>query len=207
MEWANEKKKLSHFWYYYKWPVIVIALMVAIFTFFTVQCATRTKADYSVVLYLNQTVSLEQRIVLQEMLARSGEDLNGDGKVEVEVFDVSFSDRETNTNVISANRIKAMGQMSLSDSMIYITDQKRFPEYLEYGLFQTLDWLPDREGCAWNWKGSEMQQTLSEFGLPEDLYFSLRRVEGTKVADDSGVDERLAQAEKLLRALIAPAVS
>ena len=199
IEW---KERLSHFWYYYKWPVMITALVVIILAFFTVQCANRTKADYSVVLYLNQSVSLEQRIALQEMLARSGEDINGDGKVEVEVFDVSFSNKETNTNVVSANRIKAMGQMSLSDTMIYITDEVRFPEYKEYDLFQQLGWLPDREGYAWDWQGSELELTLTEFGLPEHLYFALRRIEGTAVEDDAGVDERLAQSERLLRSLV-----
>lgn len=203
MEKTGWKRGLSHFWYYYKWLVVVVALVIGIFTFFTVQCATRTQSDYSVVLYLNQSVSFEQRVGLQEMLEKSAEDLNGDGQVAVEVFDVSFSDQEINTNVISANRIKAMGQMSLSDSMIYITDTVRFPEYQEYGLFQQLDWLPDQDGYAWNWKDSELQQTLSEFGLPENLYFSLRRIEGTTVADDTGVDERLAQSENLLRTLVA----
>ena len=199
IEW---KERLSHFWYYYKWPVMITALVVIILAFFTVQCANRTKADYSVVLYLNQSVSLEQRIALQEMLARSGEDINGDGKVEVEVFDVSFSNKETNTNVVSANRIKAMGQMSLSDTMIHITDEVRFPEYKEYDLFQQLGWLPDREGYAWDWQGSELELTLTEFGLPEHLYFSLRRIEGTAVEDDAGVDERLAQSERVLRSLV-----
>lgn len=207
MKKTDWKGKLCHFCCYYKWLLIVTVLVVAIFTFFTVQCATRIQADYSVVLYLNQSVSFEQRIGLQEMLEKSGEDLNGDGEVTVEVFDVSFSDQETNMNTISANRIKAIGQMSLSDSMIYITDSTRFPEYQEYGLFQQLDWLADRDGYAWNWRESEMQQTLSDFGLPENLYFSLRRIEGTAVEDDAGVDERLAQSEKLLRTLIASVAS
>lgn len=199
---ANWSGKLSHFWYYYKWLVIVIALTAAIFIFFTVQCATRTQADYSVVLYLNQSVGFEQRIGIQEMLAKSGEDINGDGQVIVEVFDVSFDDREPNINIISANRIKAMGQMSLSNSMIYITDSTRFPEYQAYGLFQPLDWLTAQDGYAWNWAGSELQQTLSEFGLPENLYFSLRQVKGTAVEKDAGTDERLAQSKKLLYTLI-----
>lgn len=196
------KERLSNFWYYYKWPTLITALIVAILTFFTVQCATRTQADYAVVLYLNQSVSYEQRAALEEMLARSGEDINGDGTVKVEVFDVSFSNKETNTNVISANRIKAMGQMSLSDTMIYITDTVRFPEYKEYDLFSQLDWLPDQEGYAWDWQGSELEQTLTQFGLPEHLYFSLRRIEGTSIEDDAGVYDRLAQSEKLLRALV-----
>ena len=61
------KERLSNFWYYYKWPALITALIVAILTFFTVQCATRIQADYSVVLYLNQSVSYEQRAALEEM--------------------------------------------------------------------------------------------------------------------------------------------
>ena len=198
------KERLGNFWFYHKWHALIVLVVVAILTFFTVQCATRTKADYSVVLYLNQSVSLEQRIALQEMLSQYGEDINGDGEVEVEVFDVSFREDETNTNVISASRIKAIGQMSLSDSMIYITDSTRFPEYMEeeYRLYQQLDWLPDQDHYAWNWKGSDLQKTLSEFGLPKTMYFSLRRVEGTAVAQDAGVEERLKQSEQLLRSVV-----
>lgn len=63
-------------------------------------------------------------------------------------------------------------------------------------LFENLG-LPDKDGYAWNWKGSELQLSLKDTGLPEDMYFCVRRVEGTI----SGSDKKYKLAQNAKSAL------
>ncbi|MBR3844480.1 MAG: hypothetical protein IKM39_03115 [Clostridia bacterium] len=205
-EKSNFMKLLDNYWYHYKWHTIIALFLVVTVGVSVTQCAVKPNYDQSAVLYCDRTVMENTALALEMELTKHSDDLNGDGETLFGVYNVSYDSDGTNPqNAAYANSQKLMVMVSSADYVLYIVDEygyKRLMTEDNMQLFETYDFLPDKEGTAWNWKGSALQETMKDSKLPENLYFCIRKVAGTAAQGDEDAIKRAEHAAELLQNLI-----
>ncbi len=196
----------ENYWYHYKWHSIIIFFLVFTLTVGITQCATNPKYDQSAVLYCDRTVMENTALALEAELTKRASDLNGDGQSLFGVYNVSYdSDGVNPQNATYANSQKLMVMVSTADYILYIVDEYGYQRLMTQDnmqLFETYDFLPDKNGTAWNWKGSTLQQAMKNSKLPENLYFCIRKVTGTAAAEDNEAVKRAEHAAAVVKALV-----
>ena len=144
-------------------------------------------------------------LALQTQLTQRATDLNGDGQTLFGVYNVSYdSDGVNPQNAAYSNSQKLMVMISSADYVLYIVDEygyKRLTEEDNMQLFQAYDFLPDKNGTAWNWKGSPLQEIMANAKLPENLYFCIRKVAGTSGESEEAL-QQARHAAALLKTLV-----
>lgn len=195
------QKKWEHFWYYNKWYVIV-ALFLAVFTAICVsQCNGRTKYDYTAMLFCDYQLSDIQSEAIADSLALYGEDVNGDGKVLVDVINCSY-DKHTDYNTRTIKSSKIQANLTNENVLLYITDDHAFDYYtgaLYEDFFVNLN-LPAKDGKALILNDKFYRSGVKDIGLPDGLTLQLSRraVKGTTIENHSGVQQSVENADKLL---------
>lgn len=204
METKTEKIQgwFQNFWFYHKWKVLIALGLILVLAVLIAQCSSSHPADYSVVVNVNGTLNAQQLESFQQELVQYAEDVNADGIVDVEIINISYWDRDKNTQLAQANITKLIAQISMSECFIYIGDQRGMEQFAEYELPAQHDFLPDYDHTAWNWKGSAMAQNLKNTQFPEDLYFTIRKVAGTAIEDDKDVFVREQQSLDFLQRIV-----
>ncbi len=205
-EKSNFKKFWENYWYHYKWHTIIALFLVITVGVSVTQCATKPNYDQSAVLYCDRTVMENTSLALELELTKRSSDLNGDGEPLFGVYNVSYDSDGTNPqNAAYANSQKLMVMISSADYVLYVVDEygyKRLMTEDNMQLFETYDFLPDKDGTAWNWKGSPLQETMKDSKLPENLYFCIRKVAGTAAHGDEDALKRAEHAAELLKVLV-----
>ncbi len=113
---------LSNVWYRNKWLILFIAALVVSFSYIIYDQASRTKPDMTVlVVYKNMGIYYRTE-ELSDFLGRYCDDLNGDGEVYVEIFNIStdYSNAETAT----ASQAQLMSQLQSGTNIMVISDHE-----------------------------------------------------------------------------------
>lgn len=192
------KEKWDNFWFQYKWYVIAITAVTVILAVLITQCATRTKYDLEVVYFTYTAVLDEQTNKIADYLADYAEDINGDGKINVQVVNVSFSDKSGDSQYKYTMLTKLQAMIAGDENAIlYITDSESY-KYLdgltENGLF---DGEPIKLGDKF-YSATESEQLGK---LPEGLQISCRRISDTVLEGKKGAAEAYENALKLIEKL------
>lgn len=192
------KEKWDNFWFQYKWYVIAITAVTVILAVLITQCATRTKYDLEVVYFTYTAVLDEQTNKIADYLADYAEDINGDGKINVQVVNVSFSDKSGDSQYKYTMLTKLQAMIAGDENAIlYITDSESY-KYLdgltENGLF---DGEPIKLGDKF-YSATESEQLGK---LPEGLQISSRRISDTVLEGKKGAAEAYENALKLIEKL------
>ena len=87
------KEKWDNFWFQYKWYVIAVVATVVILTVLIAQCATKTEYDLKAVYFVYNTALDAQTEKIADYLEKYADDTNGDGDINVQVVNVSFSNK------------------------------------------------------------------------------------------------------------------
>lgn len=200
------KQKIENYWYHYKWHTIIIVFFIITGLVCLVQCSTKEKPDDKALLYVNQNLLDNAANDLSDKLGGYIEDYNGNGEVLYRVNNVSYnSNNLAGVNYSVTNSEKLLSALATAEYVLYIVDEHGY-DYLSDNsteVFESYDFCPDKNGTAWNWKGSSLQQSLADSGLPENLYFCIRKVDGTMVEKNKNVNDLKEKAEKLLQKLAA----
>ena len=200
------KQKIENFWYHYKWHTIIIVFFIITGLVCLVQCSTKEKPDDKALLYVNQNLLDNAANDLSDKLGGYIEDYNGNGEVLYRVNNVSYnSNNLAGVNYSVTNSEKLLSALATAEYVLYIVDEHGY-DYLSDNsteVFESYDFCPDKNGTAWNWKESSLQQSLADSGLPENLYFCIRKVNGTMVEKNKNVNDLKEKAEKLLQKLAA----
>lgn len=147
------RQKAENFWFYHKKAVLLGGFLALVFGFTLWQFLTREKPDYVVMLAVDKSVPAVVTETLEEELAALGEDLNGDGRVLVSVYDVSTArDRETQ----KANATKLLAELQNGEVMLFLVDGVYFDKLNDLQVFEQRGEFPDREGLAWNLRGTSL---------------------------------------------------
>ena len=125
------KKKLSNFWYYYKWYILFALLVLWAALNFLLQFQSNVEPDASVSFVTMQEIPEEVQASLHSMLAKMAADTNGDGKVEVAVnvyaYDGEGSDG-TNPDAYAAAAVHLASEVKMQLTSFFVTDE---PQVLE----------------------------------------------------------------------------
>lgn len=194
------KEKWDNFWFQYKWYVVAITAITVVLAVLITQCATKTKYDLEVV-YFTYTAALDESTkAIGDYIAKYGEDLNGDGKVNVQVINCSFS-KSGNTNTQYQYTVMTKLQALIAgdqNALLFITDKKSY-EYLD-NLSDSSS-LFEGEPCLF---GEDFYTaTKSEqFGsLPEGLQISCRKVSNTVIENKKGISEVYELSKKIINSI------
>ena len=154
------KEKLANYWYYYKWHTIIGAFILFVLAFGFAQCATKESPDYTVITAFDKYVPSEITDAIEGELEKYGEDINGDGKTIVHIYDVSTStDRDTQI----AQSTKLMSEMQRGEVMLLIVDDVYFDRLAALDVFDTNnDIFTDKDGRAVNLLNSNMTDIIND---------------------------------------------
>ena len=126
----TKKEKRQNFWYYYKW-YFVVGIIVAILLFSLIRSiVTQVDPDYEIAFMTQETYPEQLTDQLADYIEQYGEDLNGDGKVVVQMncyqlYTGSSADQQ-DYNMVMAGSVKFTADTMMGSSMIFITDDLSF---------------------------------------------------------------------------------
>lgn len=200
----------ENFWYHHKWKVILGGAFLAIGVWLLVHTLTRTKPDYTVCMVSMQGVSPYAEAHLEELLVPYGEDLNGDGKVVVEIqcLNVAASTAEVSNPSAIASQQAVLGHMAAKDIDLWAFA----PEYYTTSIRSALGeesrfFLPltgmdgisgvDDKGLYWNWEGLPLLENDEELQtMPEVLYWGVANWENATEDDRARAADMMKLLEK-----------
>lgn len=139
------KKWWLNYWYHYKTPTIagLFALGLVIFVLF--QILNRPSYDFSVYLYTNDTTTSASQNALKKAVEKHAFDVNGDGKVNVQVNDFSFDTIKTGGQQ-AATKVQALfAELSLAKNFLIFTDEYRLQELLEQDILNKEDFFKENQ--------------------------------------------------------------
>lgn len=118
------KKWFENYWYHYKWHTIIGGFLLIMVVMFISDMLSREKFDCSVILATQSVVSIEQEARITELLQGYGEDLDGDGVVNIGLSSVRFplSADGMNAQVQMAEQVRFMGEVSSRSTLLCILD-------------------------------------------------------------------------------------
>ena len=204
------KKWLQNFWFYYKWHTIAVIFAAIVITVTVALCASKPKNDYTIIVAMKDTALTEAQVdVITEELSKYGEDVNGDGEINVGSINCTFLETSEDINYVISMRqklqITAMGEAS---AILYITDEDTF-SYVDDikkdtgGFFVDAE-LPLKDGKAFSFKDTEFMEKLKATGsnVPDEIYISKRIIKGTIIEGDSKIEQYEKQNDKFLKAIV-----
>lgn len=130
--------RLKHFWYYNKLKVIVIITLIAVVSYTIFQLVTVEKYDLEVAYYGEREFTEEQIESFKQYLGENIEDINGDGKKNVQFTVVTYTQQQTINEYGMAINQKFMMELSAGTAYAYIVS----PDF--YGALNSESW----EGIA-----------------------------------------------------------
>ncbi len=205
--WAN-------FWYHHKWKVIVGGAILAIVAFLTIHSLRRTKPDYMICLVSMQGVSPYADARLEEILTQYGEDLNGDGKVVVEIqcLNVAASTEEVSNPEAITSQQAVLGHMTTKDVDLWAFAPEYYTTSIRHALgdeskfflpLETMAEVPgvSEDGVYWNWEGLPILSSDEELEtMPEVLYWGVANWENPSAEDKARAEDMMVLLEKFAKA-------
>ena len=191
------RSRWENFWYHYKWAFWGCLFGVVVLTVLVVQLVTRDPADYTVLLVTKNAYMDEQLRAMEMVMTPYGRDLDGDGKVEVDVQNCFLGKQGSQTHLTGIQRIQA--HLMSGDLLFFVWEPSVYKDFTKSLSnvtkedYQFLTPIPvesanlAEEGTVGNWVGDPRQEADVFKALPaelfdpfpKDLYFSVRYMSGT----------------------------
>ena len=183
------KEKISNIWFYYKYYIIFVPLIVFTLAVFVVQCRNKPKYDYTVLLNSTQFVSDNDSERFSEYLQSIGEDVNGDGKVTVNVINCSRNQYSGDAQTTNARAQKFLVEIAGGDARIIVVNKEIFDQFNKEDLMLWTDHfsLPDMEGKALDCDNTTLE-CLSEY---KEKYYLCYRLSDSYDTPDARLFETL----------------
>lgn len=175
---------LENFWYHHKWAFWGGLFAVVVAAVLVTQLVTRDLPDYRLVLMTEQSYLPPQIEALEDLLAQYGQDLDGDGKVEVAIQNSCIGknvDQQYNSGFQQVQAHLMAGDVLFFawDADAYETFSTTITNVMESNE-KFLTPLPTaagviEDGYVWSWEEDARRLT----DLPDKLYFAVRDAKGT----------------------------
>ena len=178
------------YWYYYGPKIVVVAVLIAIVASLVVYFVNQEKPDYYVGFVTAKGLTGDQTNTLRNALTAYAEDINGDGKVVVQIDDYALESTNPSMQQASVARFSATSMMV--ESFLFAYEDSQLKKVLESDppepvsiMFDEIEGITpynEEEGSyRWQIKGSAFGDLLGDVDLPEDLCFLIRKLpEDTK---------------------------
>ncbi|MBQ6816141.1 MAG: hypothetical protein IJP26_02775 [Clostridia bacterium] len=171
----SEKRK--NFWYHYKTHTILSLFMAVVLAVGITQCANRTKYDSRIVLYTENIYSNTQIDLLTNYMSKFFDDTNGDGEVNLQIIDCSYSTEGTfDSNYVNTMATKLQATIaSEPEIQLFIVDQKRLKQLNEISA-EVGDFIIDSAPLP---ASLNALKTDDGYTFPEGLIIGRRVLKGT----------------------------
>lgn len=174
------RSKWENFWYHHKLKFWLILFAVVVVTIMVVQGINKDDPDYRVLLLTKELYSAQDLAALEALLEQYGEDLDGDGKVEIQVENCQYGPHVEQSRNSGIQQVQA--HLVAADRMFFMMEPdayKYFTRTLESSISEK-DFFAPLEGDAtvWDWKGDSRPIAELKEQAPS-LYFGVRATKGT----------------------------
>ena len=181
------KEKWHNFWYHYKVAFWIVAALAAIAVTIIVQTVTADPADYEVVVVTQAAMYTAELDALEAYLASRGEDLDGDGKIEVSAENLVPSfDADGTTSIGFADQQKLVNYIAAGEKMLFVFDElsyKGFRDSIAQVTSEDYEFFAPLDIAAATYDPEHRYVGLgADFGLETqfaDLVIGVRTPEGT----------------------------
>lgn len=181
----------ENLWYHYKWHLLIGGFMLLLAVLAVVTMVTKDDPDYTVVLLTGDPLTSETVTALQDQLAAVGEDVDGDGKVEVLIENLALGIAYSNQKIANDNTF--MAHLASGDVLLFAAE----PAYYEKKIASLSEdgssfFAPLSNGDTYvRWRPGRQD-------VSEELYIGVRPATGTAKQNQS-----YEQCHRLLEQLLA----
>ena len=208
------KAKIQNFWYHYKFHTLVFLVVFVTLFISVAQCAAKTDYDYKIIVATrSMTLSTPQLEAITTELKQYGEDLNGNGSVDILLVDCTMDSNESDyqTTLGKQQRLQTF-LMADAQTMLFLVDEsclKWINNLNKQTQFLDDLGLPNNEGKGFLVGNTHIIQTPkaevnSEANLrwPVDLSICCRRIKGTTFEKQSGAIESRKEALEFIARIV-----
>lgn len=191
------KEKLSHLWFYHGVTIIAVLISAVVLSVMVAQCAMREKYDLKVVLYTSNYIDVENNKYIADYLSKYIDDINGDGKANIQVVNCSYAKKDENTQYEYTVSTKLQAIIAgETNALIFITDETTNEKLgnISADIFDGEPIMLDKEF----YKNCD-KATYTK--LPEGLMASCRTIEGTTLEYDKNAKVYYEESRKIMDAL------
>ena len=181
------KEKLQNYWYHFKWHTIGSVALVIVLAIMIVQCASRESYDFMVVIYANTPMESGRIEKIEEYIEQFAEDIDGDGKVSVEVVDCTFSDltEDSQSKQTAVSKVQSMIAAE-PKAILYIVNEKSANDLNGLNTKGFFEGEPiDLSQEFYDFCNGETEYQK----VPEGLKIGYRRIGGTLMQNDKDAKE------------------
>lgn len=180
-------KKLSNFFYHYKWHIILIVFFCVIAFFLTYTTITKERGDIRVLTFA-ETVDASSSLYFKSedisvAFEQYAKDYDENGYIHVEVFNMNMNP-DQDTNYYMSNQTKLYSEVSLGTAQIYMGDREQLTKVLgdqeeSKGFENLAELYPDCpyivDSYYYQVKGSPFAEAAMYMeSCPENLYIAVR---------------------------------
>lgn len=176
------KSRWENFWYHHKLKFWLILFAVVVVTILVVQAINKDDPDYRVLLLTEELYGQQDLAALETLLEQYGEDVDGDGKVEVQIENCQYGPHVEQTRNSGIQQVQA--HLVAADRMFFMMEPDAYTYFLrtlqgsyEDGEVDFFAPLADGE-TVWDWKGDSRPIPELQERVPS-LYFGVRATSGT----------------------------
>ena len=179
------REKLDNLWYHHRALILFLSFLAAAAIFVVVQTATQERPDYRICMGAMTYVPDEVVTKMEEALEAHAIDVNGDGKISVEIQSLNVSPEQAMTNnLASMGRQSVMAHIAARDVVVFAFAPEYYAvmeEMMQEGSTFFMPINGDDTYFNWNildfsrtvWDGiSEEIETL----IPADMYVGVRNM-------------------------------
>lgn len=120
-------QKISGVWYRSKWLIIFIVVVAAAFAYIIYDSATAVQPDFTVLAISDDTALYYRTVELEEFIESFADDINGDGKVNVMIYNISTN--YSDATMASSNQVQLMSQLMTGENVIVVSDNEELPDF------------------------------------------------------------------------------
>lgn len=180
------QSRWENFWYHHKFKFWLILFAVVVAVVGVVQILTRDDPDYRVLLITEVAYTSEQKEALAALLEPYGTDLDGDGKVEVQIENCIYG-KTVDTRNAGVQQVQA--HLVAGDRMFFIWEPDTYKLFMQNlaNIAEDLEILAPltaeserliEDGKIYDWQGDPRPVAELTERSPR-LYFGVRLPQGT----------------------------
>lgn len=197
------KKKLENFWYHYKIQVIVAVVAVVFGGYMIYDVITKPEPDITIISVVDNGL-VDRLGSVEDYFEKYGEDINGDGKVYVQVVNVPMNPGATDTNAQNY-ATKLYSSLQSARTVLILTDKKSSYSVENVSFQDMTERYPDNEyvteqGVLLNNK--LLKETASWIQMPSDMVLVMREPVRTLNSSVEDMEETCEHAYKLIDKLL-----
>lgn len=170
------KEKKENFFYHHKVAFYAVVLLVVIFGFLIFDAATKVKYDTTVVLFTHELYPSSRIEILTELFEENSEDVDKNGKINISIYDCSYSEGDSGYEYQKSQRGKVQTRLMAGNAMLFLFDEvtlNDLRENLEYELFKDENIIDITEIFE------ENKEDNGSYYPKERLLLCLREIEGS----------------------------